>query len=137
MKTFGTQTIDYRTEHLSLLDINRALKNTKPTGRKAVEDNHHLKDIYLTPIEKAFYVKKVAKGYPLRQIIAFQAVDGTLRLFLTKELKSMLDYLNEEFAIDGVSWSELTDGGRVESIQFEVCVVKPSYKDFDFAVYNS
>ncbi len=138
MKTFRKGMLDIRTENMSLYTINRSLNNNKTTGLRMIIDNHHINDIVLTPIDMALFVRKVAKGYPLKPIIAFQSIEGVLRIFLTPELKSMLDYLNEKFAIDGFAFSELTDGGSVESVEFEVCIVKPSdISKFDFAVYNS
>jgi hypothetical protein len=119
--------IDLRARKLTLSEINTLINNNKIS----------LDERLITKHRKSAKVvfDGIAQGYPLDRMAAQEDIEGRLTLYITEQFDILLKFYKNKISYKKMKFENCIDGGFVESLTFEVYVIKPSQKNnfsFDY-----
>ncbi len=121
--------IDIRNESISLYEIMRRLKS----GKMFIH-----KEFPVDVPTQVLMLRRVAAGYPTRDIVAFQELNGNFGICMTPELIALINFYENRLPFDNTFCKDIKDPGNVESTRFDLLIVKPSDKlNFHLEIYNS
>ena len=79
-----------------------------------------------------------SKGYPTRDVVAFEDTNGALDIVATPELVALISFYTGHLLVNDLTYEELTDKGNIENIEFRLCIVRPSLRGkFDLTLFNT